>query len=68
MSLFRTRDLWQVACGTDEEFDQGSLCVGNVTNDADGARERRPAASPRHAALPWAPPLTNCTRAPQCTS
>jgi hypothetical protein len=39
MSLFRTRDLWQVSCGTDEEFDQGSLCVGNVTNDPDGARE-----------------------------
>jgi hypothetical protein len=45
MSLFRTRDLWQVSCGTDEEFDQGSLCVGNVTNDADGARETPPAAA-----------------------
>lgn len=33
MSLFKVRDWWNVKCGSEEEFDKGCLCVGNVDNE-----------------------------------
>lgn len=33
MSLFQAREWWTTWCGgADEEFDQGSLCIGNIDN------------------------------------
>ena len=37
MSLFKTRDWWSTTCGNSEEFDQGSMAVGNVDDAQDGA-------------------------------
>lgn len=38
MSLFTSREWWATKLGGDgEEFDQGSLCVANIDNSADGA-------------------------------
>jgi Bardet-Biedl syndrome 9 protein len=36
MSLFKTREWWSTACGNGEEFDHGSLAVGNVDDAHDG--------------------------------
>jgi Bardet-Biedl syndrome 9 protein len=40
MSLFKARDWWRVSCGQHEEFDKGSLCIGNVDNSSDGRGAR----------------------------
>eukprot|EP00736_Rhodelphis_marinus_P008702 Rmarinus@m.17603 len=37
MSLFKVRDWWTTKVGEEEEFDIGSICVGNVDNNPDGA-------------------------------
>eukprot|EP00877_Chromochloris_zofingiensis_P007512 jgi/Chrzof1/3013/Cz12g08070.t1 len=34
MSLFTSREWWSTKLGSAEEFDQGSLCVANIDNDA----------------------------------
>lgn len=36
MSLFKTRDWWCTKCGNGDEFDHGSLAVGNVDDAQDG--------------------------------
>lgn len=36
MSLFRSRDWWSTTCGSDEQFDNGCLCVANIDNASDG--------------------------------
>lgn len=36
MSLFSSRDYWSTRLGTEEEFDQGGVCVGNIDNDPTG--------------------------------
>ncbi|KAL9653336.1 hypothetical protein ABK040_001972 [Willaertia magna] len=36
MSLFRVREWWGIKCGVGEEFDRGSLCVGDVDNERTG--------------------------------
>jgi Bardet-Biedl syndrome 9 protein len=36
MSLFKTREWWTTTCGTDEEFDQGCMAMGNVDEAHDG--------------------------------
>ena len=37
MSLFQARDWWSTWCGdANEEFDQGSLVVGNIDNSTSG--------------------------------
>ena len=33
MSLFKARDWWSTWAGSEEDFDQGCLCVANVDND-----------------------------------
>ncbi|KAF0973998.1 hypothetical protein FDP41_006981 [Naegleria fowleri] len=33
MSLFRLRESWSTKCGDSEEFEKGSLCIGNVDNE-----------------------------------
>lgn len=37
MSLFRAREWWSAKLGDDEEFDRGSMALGNVDNNADGS-------------------------------
>lgn len=37
MSLFRAREWWSTKLGDEEEFDRGSMTVGNVDNDVDGS-------------------------------
>eukprot|EP00752_Nemacystus_decipiens_P002953 g2744.t1 len=37
MSLFRTREWWSTKLGEGEEFDRGSMAVGNVDNDTSGS-------------------------------
>lgn len=34
MSLFKARDWWATYAGSDEEFDQGCLCVANIDNNS----------------------------------
>ena len=34
MSLFKARDWWGASVGSDEVFDQGSLCVANIDNNS----------------------------------
>ncbi|XP_072033738.1 protein PTHB1-like isoform X2 [Amphiura filiformis] len=34
MSLFKARDWWAASVGSDEVFDQGSLCVANIDNNS----------------------------------
>ncbi len=36
MSLFSTHELWSAAIGSSEEFNQGTLCVGNIDNEQGG--------------------------------
>ncbi|NWU71421.1 PTHB1 protein, partial [Pterocles burchelli] len=36
MSLFKARDWWSTLLGENEEFDQGSLCIGDVDNSSSG--------------------------------
>ncbi|CAN0492758.1 unnamed protein product [Scytosiphon promiscuus] len=36
MSLFRAREWWSTKLGESEEFDRGSMALGNVDNDPDG--------------------------------
>lgn len=35
MSLFRAREWWSTKVGEREEFDKGSMALGNVDNDPD---------------------------------
>jgi Bardet-Biedl syndrome 9 protein len=42
MSLFSSRQWWQTRLGSDEEFDQGSICVANIDNDPVGTGEQNP--------------------------
>eukprot|EP00903_Cladosiphon_okamuranus_P007654 g7422.t1 len=37
MSLFRAREWWSTKLGEGEEFDRGSMAVGNVDNDTSGS-------------------------------
>lgn len=37
MSLFRAREWWWTKLGHCEEFDRGSMSLGNVDNDTDGS-------------------------------
>eukprot|EP00742_Colponemidia_sp_Colp-10_P002939 GILJ01003136.1.p1 GENE.GILJ01003136.1~~GILJ01003136.1.p1 ORF type:complete len:868 (-),score=153.08 GILJ01003136.1:19-2622(-) len=39
MSLFQAREWWSTRAGTDEEYDRGSVCVGNIDNAADNAQK-----------------------------
>lgn len=32
MSLFKARDWWSTWAGSEEDFDQGCLCVANIDN------------------------------------
>jgi len=36
MSLFNTREWWVSTLTTDEEYDEGCLCVANIDNDSNG--------------------------------
>ena len=33
MSLFQAREWWSVRNGSEEEFDKGCICIGNVDAD-----------------------------------
>ena len=37
MSLFGTHEWWSATIDAQEEFDQGSLCIGNIDNEPSGA-------------------------------
>lgn len=39
MSLFQLREYWRSTCGTDEEFDNGCMVLGNVDNEATGEQK-----------------------------
>jgi Bardet-Biedl syndrome 9 protein len=39
MSLFNSREWWSTRLGTEEEFDQGSICISNIDNNPDGTGE-----------------------------
>lgn len=39
MSLFQVREWWHVTVGDGEEFDAGSMVVGNLDNEPSGAGE-----------------------------
>ncbi|CAM9513060.1 unnamed protein product, partial [Hapterophycus canaliculatus] len=39
MSLFRAREWWSTKLGEGEEFDRGSMALGNVDNDSSGGRK-----------------------------
>jgi hypothetical protein len=34
MSLFKARDWWSTWAGSEEDFDQGCLCVANIDNES----------------------------------
>lgn len=38
MSLFRAREWWSAKLGEQEEFDRGSMALGNVDNDSDNTQ------------------------------
>jgi hypothetical protein len=37
MSLFQVREWWMTKVGENEEFDMGSMAIGNLDNDPSGA-------------------------------
>jgi len=37
MSLFASKEWWAAKLGSEEEFDQGSMCVANIDQDSSGA-------------------------------
>lgn len=37
MSLFRAREWWSTKLGEGEEFDRGSMAVGNIDNELSGS-------------------------------
>ena len=39
MSLFRTEEWWCTTTDSTEDFDKGSLCVGNIDNQQNGAEK-----------------------------
>eukprot|EP00775_Hariotina_reticulata_P008314 gene8314-8499_t len=36
MSLFNSKEWWSTRLGTEEEFDQGCICISNIDNNPDG--------------------------------
>ena len=36
MSLFNLRDFCNVQCGSEEDYDQNSLCIANIDNNPNG--------------------------------
>lgn len=40
MSVFQLQDWWSVKVSENEEFDMGSMCVGNIDNANPAAGER----------------------------
>ena len=39
MSLFSTHEIWCATIGSNEEFDQGTMCVANIDNESNGSQK-----------------------------